>query len=65
MEVRKPNPQFLCDESGKKTFAVLAMEEYEELLEDLHDLAIMAERKDDQGISFDEFEEGLKADRLL
>jgi len=46
--------QFIVDESGKKKAIVLALEEYEELLEDLHDLAVIAERRDEPTISFDE-----------
>ncbi len=39
--------QYLVDESGQKTAIVLPMDEYEELLEDIHDLAIIAERRDE------------------
>jgi hypothetical protein len=34
-------------------------------LEDLHDLAIIAERREESSISFEEFEAGLKRDGLL
>ncbi|MCH7745135.1 MAG: hypothetical protein IIC84_03585 [Chloroflexi bacterium] len=38
---------YLTDEKGRKTAVVLPMKEYKELLEDLEDLAIIAERKDE------------------
>ena len=38
---------YLTDEKGRKTAVVLPIREYEELLEDLEDLAIIAERKDE------------------
>ena len=38
---------YLTDEKVRKTAVVLPMKEYEELLEDLEDLAIIAERKDE------------------
>ena len=57
--------QFLVDESGRKTAVVIPVEEYEDLLEDLHDLAVLAERKDEPTISFDELKKRLKADGLL
>jgi len=60
-----PNPQYLFDSSGNKSFVVLRIDEYEELLEDLHDLAVMAERRDDKRLSIEEFEKGLKNDGLL
>jgi hypothetical protein len=44
---------------------VIPVEEYEELLEDLHDLAIIAERKNETTINFDELKKRLKADGLL
>jgi predicted DNA-binding protein len=59
-----PEPQYLTDSKGKKTFVVLRIEEYEELMEDF-DLAVMAERKDDQKIDFEEFQKGLKRDGLI
>jgi len=57
--------QFIVDASGKKTAIVLPLEEYEELLEDLHDVAVIAERKDEPTISFDELKKRLKADGLI
>ena len=59
------NPQYLTDSSGKKTFVVLPVGEYEELLEDLHDLAILAERRNEPTVSLAEFELQLKADGVL
>lgn len=57
--------QFVIDESGKKTGVILQLEEYDELLEDLHDLATIAERKDDPAVTFDELKEKLKTDGLI
>jgi len=59
------NPQYVLDKSGKKAFVVLPVDEYESLLEDLQDLAVIAERRDEPKISLEEFEQGLKADGLL
>lgn len=56
---------FIVDESGKKTAVVLPLEKYEELLEDIHDLSVIAERKDEPTISFDELKTKLKADGLI
>lgn len=47
----KIQTQYLINETGQKTAVVLPIEEYEELLEDLHDLAIIAERRDEPTIS--------------
>lgn len=59
------NTQFIVDESGIKKAIILPMEDYEELLEDVHDLAVIAERKDEPSISLDELKKRLKADGLI
>ncbi len=57
--------QFIIDESGEKKAVILSFEDYEELLEDIHDLAIIAERKNDPTISLEELKKRLKADGLI
>jgi PHD/YefM family antitoxin component YafN of YafNO toxin-antitoxin module len=59
------NTKFVVDESGNKTAVILPVEEYEELLEDIHDLAVIAERKDETTISFEDLKKRLKADGLI
>jgi len=61
----KPQEQYIIDEKGQKTAVVLPIEEYEELLEDLHDLAIIAERRDEPTIAFEELKKRLKQNGLL
>lgn len=65
MDVQMPKVQYLVNEKGQKTAVVLPIKEYESMQEDLHDLAVMAERKDDPVISFDELKKRLKKDGLL
>jgi hypothetical protein len=57
--------QFIVDESGSKKAIILPIEDYEELLEDIHDLAVIAERKDEPTISFEKLKKRLKADGLI
>ena len=57
--------QFLTDTNGEKVAAVIPIDEYEALLEDLHDLAVVAERRNEPRISLDQVEQRLKADGLL
>ncbi len=47
-------PQFITDTNGNKISVILSLEDYEELLEDLEDLAAVAERKDEEAIPFEE-----------
>ena len=39
--------RYQTDAQGKRTAVVLPMADYERLLEDLHDLAVVAERRDE------------------
>lgn len=61
----KPKEQYIVDENGQKTAVVLEFEEYQELLEDLHDLAVIADRRDEPTASFEEVKKRLKEDGLL
>jgi hypothetical protein len=45
--------QFIVSRKGQKTGVLLSIKEYNELLEDLEDLAIIAERKDEPSQPFD------------
>ena len=57
--------QYLTDEHGERTAVVLPIGEYEKLLEDLDDLAVVAERRDDPVISHEDFLADLKRDGTL
>jgi hypothetical protein len=53
--------EYLTDEAGQKTAVVVPIEEYNELLEDLHDLALIAERKSEPAISHEDLTEEIKS----
>ena len=57
--------KYIVDDKGEKTDVVLPIEEYSELIEDLHDLAVIAERRDEPTISFEELKKKLRKDGLL
>ena len=60
------NPgKYIVDESGKKTDIILPMDEYQSLIEDLHDIAVIAERKDEPAISMEELKRRLRADGVI
>ena len=48
--------QFLTDANGERIAAVIPIDEYEELLEDLNDLAMVAERRNESRVSLEEVE---------
>jgi hypothetical protein len=57
--------KFITDDKGKKTAVILDIKLYQEILEDLEDLRLLAERKDEATSSLQEVEERLKARGLL
>jgi PHD/YefM family antitoxin component YafN of YafNO toxin-antitoxin module len=57
--------QYLVDAEGRRTAVLLSLEQYEKLMEDLHDLAIVAERREEKAISLQELKRRLKKDGLL
>jgi len=64
MKTKEITPQYLYDKAGKKSFVVLPVEDYDELMEDLHDLAVIAERRNEPQTRLEEFEKELKIDGL-
>jgi len=57
--------QFLTDDHGQKVAVVIPIADFEELMEDLADLAAVAERRDDARISFSDLKSQLISDGLL
>jgi len=50
--MEKTQRQYIVDGKGQKMAVILPIEEYQELLDDLHDLAVIAERRDEPTIAF-------------
>lgn len=65
MSVAIGHPQYITDEKGHKTAVILSLDAYSELMEDLSDLAAVAERRNEETISHKDLLAGLKADGLL
>ncbi|MEE8304449.1 MAG: hypothetical protein V3S24_18680 [Candidatus Tectomicrobia bacterium] len=60
-----PQAQFVVNAEGKKTGVLLSVKQYEKLLEDLHDLAIIAARRDEEPITLEEMKQRLQQDGLV
>jgi len=56
---------FVVDAKGKTTGVILPLKRYRKLMEDLHDLAVIADRRTEQPISFEEMKRRLKKDGVL
>jgi PHD/YefM family antitoxin component YafN of YafNO toxin-antitoxin module len=59
------NLQYITDEAGNKTAVILSIEEYEELLEDLHLTHVAEETREDERIPWEQVKGDLIAEGKL
>ncbi|MGH8551232.1 MAG: hypothetical protein ACRERU_22015 [Methylococcales bacterium] len=59
------DPQYITNEAGEKTAVILSIEEFQELLEDLDDLATAADRRGEPTRSHEALVLSLKTDGFL
>ena len=64
-DLKKYAPQFFINSAGEKETVLLKISAFHELMEDLQDLAIIAERRDDEYMPYEEFEQELKIEGKL
>lgn len=57
--------QFITNESGQRVAVVISVDDYEELMEDIADLAAVAERRDEARVTLQEVKQRLIADGIL
>ena len=57
--------QFIVNAKGKKTAILLPLRQYRKLMEDLHDLAVVAERRQEKTVTLEDMKRRLKKDGLL
>ena len=56
--------QYVTNEKGRKTAVLLPIDDYEKLLEDLDDLAVIAERRSEETIPHEDFKRTVKRNGL-
>ena len=59
-----PQTRFVVNAAGKKTGVLLSIKQYEKLLADLHDLAVIAARREEEPIPLEEVKRRLQQDGL-
>jgi len=59
------NPNYITNNNGEKVSVILSIKEFENILEDIEDLAIVAQRKDEQNTSHQDFIKELKSDAII
>ena len=57
--------KFITDANGKKISVILSFKKYKKLMEDIHDLAVIAERRSEKSVPLDEMRKKLKKDGLI
>lgn len=57
--------RYIANEVGEKTSVILSIEEFRGLLEDIEDLAIVAERRDEPTVSHEKLVAELRKDELI
>ncbi len=57
--------QYVTDEDGQKKAVLMPIADYERLMEDLYDLAAIADRRKESTVSHEEFLAELKKDGIL
>jgi hypothetical protein len=59
------NEQYVVDAKGNKTGVILSLKRYQQLLKDLHDLAVVVERREERPLRLDEMKRRLQKDRAV
>lgn len=57
--------RYVTDRTGMRTGVVLSIKRYSRLMEDLHDLAVVAERRDEKTVTADDMKKRLHKRGLL
>jgi len=59
------HPDYVTGPEGERKSVIIPFEEFQELLEDIEDLAVVAERRDEPTVSHDDLVRELKEDGLI
>ena len=65
VDVKQLEVQYVTNQAGEKTAVIMTMANFEGLLEDLEDLSLAAERRDEPTITHEALLAELKQDGLL
>lgn len=65
IELHHLHPEYITDQRGEKKSVILPISEFEELIEDIEDLAAIIERREEPTTSHQDFIASLKEDGLI
>lgn len=58
-------PEYITDSDGAKKAVILSIDDYQELIEDIEDLAVLAERREEPAISHEDLVADLRRNGYL
>ena len=58
-KIREPEVTYVVDQKGKKKSVILSVEDYQRLMEDLVDLSVIAARKKEESVAWDQVKKRL------
>ncbi|MFZ5564528.1 MAG: hypothetical protein ACOZBW_10785 [Thermodesulfobacteriota bacterium] len=59
------HPQYITNENGEKKSVILSIDDFENLVEDIQDLAAVAERKNEPTVSHEQLLAELRSNGLI
>ncbi len=65
LDIKQLEVQYVTDQTGAKTGVLMPIAEFEELMEDIEDLAAVAERREESTVSHEDLLVELKRDGLI
>ena len=65
VDIKRFRLRFVTNRKGKKTEVIMKVKDFEELLEDLNDMSIVAERRDEETISHKDLVKDLKRNDII
>ena len=65
LDIKQLEVQYVTNQTGEKTGVIMPIAEFEELMDDIEDLAAVAERREEPTVSHEELLDELKRDGLI
>jgi hypothetical protein len=65
LDLKQLEVQYVTNQTGEKTAVILPIAEFQELIEDIEDLAAVAERREEPTVSHEDLIVKLKRDGLI
>ena len=65
LDIKKLEIEYVTNRAGGKTAVIVPIDSFEELIEDIEDLAVAAERREEPTVTHDQLLTELKQDGLI